>query len=110
MLRVNYRDLRSGKIVELKPHSFVQLLRYVEPRLPTKPKLLRKTIASQRVTHQGSSRTRWSNSLNIAPTSRNILTVFLIMVVIYIVFAYLRALLNRATEWARACMIQYLEP
>lgn len=107
MLKANCRDLRSGKILKLKPRSFAKLLQYVESRLATEPKLLRKTIASRRVTHRGSRHAQGQNTPKLAPTMRNVLMVFVMMIVIYIALAYLRGLLDRTTHRMREIMMQY---
>ena len=107
MLKANCRDLRSGKILELKPRSFAKLLQYVESRLSAEPKLLRKTIASRRVTHRGYRHARAQNTPNLAPTMQNILMVFVILIVIYVALAYLRGLLDRTTHRIRETMMQY---
>lgn len=107
MLKANCRDLRSGKILKLKPRSFAKLLQYVESRLATEPKLLRKTIASRRVTHRGSRHAQGLNTPKLAPTMRNVLMVFvMMMIVIYIALAYLRGLLDRTTHRMRETMMQ----
>ena len=101
MLRASYRELRSGKILELKPRSFAQLLRYLESRLSSNPKLLRRTLASRRVTHRSSSRGREPRSLELVPTLWNMLIVLLVMAVIYITLTYLRSLWDGFPHWRR---------
>ena len=87
MLRADYRDLRSGRILELKPRSFATLLQYVEARLSTNPKLLRKTKVSRSVTHRNSRRRQIPKSSKLLPTLWKLM---LVMVVIYATLAYLR--------------------
>ena len=101
MLRASYRELRSGKVLELKPRSFAQLLRYLESRLSSKPKLLRKKLASRRVTHRSSGSSREPRSLELVPTLWNMLIVLLVMVVIYITLTYLRPLWDGILHWRR---------
>lgn len=95
MLRANWRDLSSQRDLELKPRSFATLLQYLEARLSTKPKLLRRTIASRHVTRQRFGRVQRPITPKLAPTLRTFLMVFLAMIVIYVTLAYLRALLDR---------------
>ena len=99
MLRASYRELRSGKILELKPRSFAQLLGYLESRLSSNPKLLRKTLASRRVTHRSSGRGREPRPLELVPTLSNILMVLLVMALIYITLTYLRPLWDGIPHW-----------
>ena len=109
MLKTSCRDLRSGKILELKPRSFATLLQYVESRLASQPKLQRKGMASRRITYRGSPRARRSNPPRLVRKLLwNIVTVVLIMVLIYVILAYLRALLGRTTDWVREIMAHYL--
>lgn len=109
MLKTSCRDLRSGKILELKPRSFATLLQYVESRISTQPKLLRKKLASRRITYPGSPRAVGPNPPGLARTLLwNVVMVVLILVVIYAVLAYLRALLGRTTDWVREIMAHYL--
>lgn len=98
MLRVNWRDLSSQRVLELKPRSSATLLQYLEARLSTKPKLLRRTIASRHVTRQGFGRVQRPITPKLAPTLRTFLIVFLAMIVIYVTLAYLRALLDITTH------------
>ena len=90
MLRASYRELRSGKILELKPLSFAQLLRYLESRLSSDPKLLRKTRASRHITHRISGRAREPRSLELVPTLWNRLMMLLVFVGIFITWIYFR--------------------
>ncbi len=97
MLRASHRDLRSRQVLELKPRSFVRLLQYVESRLSTKPKLLRKTKASRLVARRSFS--RGPSIPRLASTLRNVLIVLMMMVVIYVTLAYFRSLLDRTIIW-----------
>ncbi len=91
MLRASYRDLRSWQALELKPASFIRLLQYVEFRLSTKPKLLRKTKTSRLIAHRSSSRAQGPPRMSkLASTLWKILMVLMMMVAIYIALAYLR--------------------
>ena len=99
MLRASYRELRSGKVLELKPLSFAQLLRYIDSKISSKPKLVRKTLASRRVTHRSSVGGREPRSLQLVPTLWNMLMVLLIMAVIYINLPDLQPLWGRIQHW-----------
>ena len=107
MLRANYRDLRSRQVLELKPSSFVRLLQYVESRLSTKPKLLRKTKASRLVARRSSNRAQGPPRMSkLASILCNILMVLVVMVAIDITLAFLRSLRQNhrlGAELAGAC-------
>ncbi len=99
MLRANYRDLRSRKVLELKPRSFAQLLQYVDARI---------NLTSPSVSHQGSRGAQRPVTRDLAPLLRYILVVLLVMVVIYIILNGLRILLDRITKWVTEIMVEYL--
>ena len=108
MLRATYRDRRSGKVLELEPHSFARLLQYVESRVFTKPKLLNKTRAFRRIPRRDSRRAQRRSPIRLVPTLREVLMVFLVMIVIYVAIAYLRAVLDRAMHLIEKVMMEYL--
>ena len=99
MLRASYRELRSGKVLQLKPLSFAQLLRYVESTISSNPKLLRKTLASRRVTHRSFIRDREPRSLQLVPTLWIMLMVLLITAVVYINLPDLQPLWGGIPHW-----------
>lgn len=108
MLRADYRDLRSRKVLELKPRSFAQLLQYVDARVSAEPELLRKRITAPSVSHRGSRRAQQPVACDLASMLRNMLIVFLAMVVIYVILAELRSLLDKTTNWVMEITVEYL--
>lgn len=99
MLRVNYRDLQSRKVLELKPRSFAQLLQYADARVSAEPELPKRRFTPPRVSHRSSHGTQGPVAPDLTSTLRNMVVVFLIMFVIYVALAYLRYLLDRITHW-----------
>ena len=104
MLRANYRDLRSGKILELKPRSFAQLLQYVDAKVLAESEIPRINFTSPSVSHRGSRRAQRSVARDLVPT----LVVLLAMVAIYSILIGLRILLDRTTKWVTKIMVEYL--
>ena len=103
MLRASYRELRSRKVLELKPLSFAQLLRYLESTLSSNPKRLRKTLASRRFTHPSFVPGQEPRSLELVPTLWpnlwTFLSVLLIMAVIYNHLTDLQQLWDGSSTW-----------
>lgn len=108
MLRVNYRDLQSRKVLELKPRSFAQLLQYVDARVSAEPELPRRRFTPPRVSHRSSHGNQGPVAPDLTSTLRNMVVVFLIMFVIYVALAYLRYLLDRITHWVMDVMGELL--
>ena len=98
MLRASYRDLHSGKVLEMKPLSFAQLLRYLESTISSNSKLFRKTLASRRITHRSPVRGREPGPLELVPTLWNIVRLLVIIAVIYIYLPDLQALWDRIQQ------------
>lgn len=108
ILRANYRDLRSGKVLELKPRSFAQLLQYVDAKVLAEPEIPRINLTFPSVSHQGSRGAQRPVARDLAPLLRYMLVVLLVMVVIYIILNGLRIILDRTTKWVTEIMVEYL--
>lgn len=107
MLRPNYRDLRSQKVLELKPRSFAQLLQYVDAGIPAEPKPL-KRITTARVNNQSPHVPQRAISLDLQSLLRNMLLALLVMVFFYVTLLYLQSLWDRTTHWATEITVEYL--
>ena len=93
MLKPHYCDLQRRKLLELKPHSFAQLLKYMDAGFSIEPKRLSKTSSSLRAGQEGhDDDVQGQGASDPASVPQLILLVFLAMVVvIYIVLAYLQS-------------------
>lgn len=108
MLRATHRDPRSGKILELKPHSFAQLIHYVDARVSNETLLLRNRVGSSNLRDGGFHGAQTGEALDLASTLWGMLVVFLIMVVIYPPLAYLQSLLDKTKNGAIKITMEYL--
>ena len=83
-------------MLELKPHSFAQLLQYVDAGLSAEPERPHKTFNLPHAGHRGPHNVQGQGTSDPVSIWRPILMGFLVMVVIYITLAYLRSLFNKA--------------
>lgn len=107
MLRPNYRDLRSQKVLELKPRSFAQLLQYVDAGIPAERKPL-KRITTARVNYRGPHVPQRAIALDLPSLLRNMLLALLVMVFFYVTLLYLQCLWDRITHWVTELTVEYL--
>ena len=96
MLRPSYCDLQNRKLWELKPHSFAQLLQYVDAGVSAEPERFPKTFNSIPGDNQDHDDAQGQDTSDPESVLQLILVGFLAMVVIYITLAYLRSLFNQA--------------
>ena len=104
MLRPHYCDLQRGKLLELKPHSFAQLLKYMDAGGSTEPERLSETFGSLRAgqqAHDDDVQDRGTSDL--ASVLQLILVGYLVIVVIYTISAYLQSLFSKALR----CVVQF---
>ena len=92
MLNPSYCDPRSRKLFKLKPHSFAQLLKYMDAEFLAEPERFPETISSVHAGHEGHDDIQGQGDFDPAVVLQLILVGYLVMVVIFIISAYLRSL------------------
>ena len=94
MLKPYYCDVQRSKLLELRPQSFAQLLRYMDAGFSAEPERLTETVNSVQAGHQGHDDLQGQGDVDPASVLQLILLGYLVIVVIDIISAYLQSLLS----------------